>query len=398
MSLLSWLRGEQRAIDASDFNIGDDLFTGKTAAGVSIDSSNALSIVTVWACVSLISDAVANLPMDVFRRTGEFRQPVTRLPQWATRPNVEQTLREFNKQVLRSLLVHGNAYIAITDRDSLLFPSQLVVLPADEVVVGRPKGGPREYLWSPGGVTFRQYSPLRPDGDLVHIMGEPSENGLLGLSPIDATREMLGLAKATELYGAKFFGQGAQMSGVIEMPTGSNPTDDQLKSLAAQFRRRYSGVDNAWKPAVLANGAKWVTASIPNDQAQFLETRKMSKADIASLYRVPPHKIADVERSTSWGSGIEEQNIDFVTDTLGSPLRALEDAYSELLPRGQYVKFNVNARLRGNTKDRYAAHQVGIQTGFLNRNEARLLEDLPPVDGLDEFLIPVSQAQPQEQS
>lgn len=396
MSFFSWL-WPQRAIDASDFNLGDDLFGSSTSAGVSIDPSNAMTIVTVWACVTLIADAVANLPMDVYRRTEGFRQPVTRTPQWTRRPNPEVTLREFNKQILHSLLIYGNAYVAITERDGLLYPSQLAVIPPSEIVVARQRGGPREYLWTPEGVTFRQYSSMRQNGDLVHIMGAPSSNGLVGLSPIDTQREMLGFAKATELYGAKFFGQGAVPSGQIEMPAGSVPTDDQLKSLSAQFRKRHSGLDNAWKPIVLANGAKWTAGTIPNDQAQFLETRKLSKADIAALYRVPPHLISDVERSTSWGSGIEEQNIGFVTDTLGDPIRALEDSFTELLPRGQYARFNVNARLRGNTRDRYSAHQVGIQTGFMSRNEARLLEDLPPVDGLDEFLIPVSQAQPQEQ-
>jgi HK97 family phage portal protein len=247
----------------------------------------------------------------------------------------------------------------------------------------------------PSGRYVDLFSPSRPGGEFLHIAGL-SDNGLYGLSPIEKAQQAIGLGLATEKFGAKFFGNGSQLAGTIEMPPGSVATQAQLEQLGEMWRRKFSGVDKAWSVPVLQNGAKFNAGQLPNDAAQFIETRKFSVSEIARLYRVPPHMIGDVEKSTSWGSGIEEQGIGFVTYTLATWIRRLELALSQLTPRGQYLKWNVNSLLRGDIQSRYSAYQTGVAGGWINRNEVREWEDLAPVDGLDDFLIPVSQAQPQE--
>jgi len=395
VSFLSWLRGDERAIDASDFNIGDPMFTSTTDSGTTVDQHTALTLVPVYACVTLISDTISSLPVDLFRRQGDARVAVPRTPTWLEGPNPEMSWREFVDRALHSLLLYGNAFVVITARDNLGFPAELYVVPPDEVTVRRD--GNRKVFSHSSGRVFTPYTASRPDGEMLQVMGH-SADGLAGMSPIDQARQAIGLGLAQEKFGAKFFGQGTQASGVVEMPQGSVPTQDQLAQMGMEFRRKYSGVENAWKPIVLGNGATWKPITIPNDQAQFLESRRFSVAEIARLYRVPPHLIGDVERSTSWGSGIEEQNIGFVTYTLNPWITRLEDKLSQLTPRGQFLKWNVNGLLRGDVAARYQSYQVGITNGFISRNEARAHEDLAPVDGLDDFLIPVNTSQPMEQT
>jgi HK97 family phage portal protein len=319
---------------------------------------------------------------------------VARPPGWLEYPNDEQHWQGFVENVVMELLSSGNAFIQVTSRDSLFFPASLRVLPSIEFVVRR-EGGPKRLFHMPTGRYVDLFSAARPGGDFLHIAGL-SDNGLYGFSPIEKAQQAIGLGLATEKFGAKFFGNGSQLAGWVEMPAGSSPNEDQLKAFAEMWRRKFQGVDKAWSVPVLANGAKYNAAQLPNDQAQFIETRKFSVSEIARLYRVPPHMIGDVERTTSWGSGIEEQGIGFVTYTLNPWIVRLERAFSQLTPRGQYLKWNVNALLRGDIQSRYSAYQTAVAGGWLNRNEVRELEDMSPVDGLDEFLIPVNQAQPQE--
>ena len=143
-------------------------------------------------------------------------------------------------------------------------------------------------------------------------------------------------------------------------------------------------------PAVLDNGLKWNQITVNPEESQFIETRRLQGAQIAGLYRVPPHMVSDTDRGTSWGTGIEEQGIGFVVYTLGPWISRFESAISSLLPRGQYVKFNMNQLLRGRQKDRFASYAIGRQWGWLSVNDIRQLEDLPPVEGGDTYLQPLN--------
>lgn len=379
MSFLSSLFG-QRAIDAGDFDIGDPMWRSVSDSGEKVDTETAIRLVSVYACITLIADAIRALPVDVFRKQGDSRVAVTRGPGWLPRPNNEQTWGQFIDFAAWSLLTHGNAFIFLGARDTLGFPTEMHVIKPDTVKVQRTGG---EKVIIAAGVRMTEYTPAEPLGNVLHIIGYTAD-GLVGLSPIEQAQQAIGTGLALEKYGNKFFANGATPSAVLEMPAGSNPTQPQLESLAKQFDRKHGGANNAWKPIVLANGASYKPMAVPNSDAQFLESQKFNVSQIARLYRVPPHLIGDVERSTSWGTGIEEQNIGFVTYTLMPWITRFEEAFTEILPRGQFLKFNVNALLRGDVKTRAAFYQVMGALKTVTVNEIRAFEDLPPFEDGDE--------------
>ena len=213
---------------------------------------------------------------------------------------------------------------------------------------------------------------------------------LRGVSPLEVQRQAIGLGLTAEEFGARFFAQGTTMAGVIEHP--KNPKPDEAELLRTMFRKSHSGINKSHAVGVLTGGAKWQSITVTPEQAQFLDTRRFQKADIALFYQVPPYRV-DPSITSTWGSGIEEQNKMFVDETLMPWVVRIEEAISLfLLPPGQFIKFNLDARLRANTKDRYESYQVAIDSGLMNVDEARALEDLPPLpNGLGQkFYRPVN--------
>lgn len=381
-------RTEQRAVDASQFAIAaSDSGIEPVHAGVSVSAESSLHLLVVYSCVRLIANNISALPLDVYRRTPNGAVEVDRKPVWVEFPNTETTRQEFLDRVMESLLVYGNAYVLIASRDSAGFPNDLWVLHPEDVQVERVDSTRKVFRWRPEQREFSHYTSRRPDGEVLHIMSM-SHDGVVGMSPIDAARQAIGGGLAMEKYASKFFGNGAQVSGVLEMPPGSMPTDEQLRRLGADFRRRFGSTDNAWRPLVLGNGASWKPITVPNDQAQFIESRKFNRAEIAGVFGVPPHMIGDVERSTSWGTGIEQQSIGFVQQTLLPWLTRVEAGLSQLVPRGQFVKLNVNGLLRGDFKSRMEGYQIMRSMGLADGNEIRALEDMPPRPGLDQIIVP----------
>ena len=377
---------ESRAVDVSDWDLAL-VDSSATDSGVDVTTESALRLTAVYASVTLLADGVASLPVDPFRKDGLNRVEVPK-PVWMAMPNPESTWRDFVERVMGSMLIFGNAYVLIADRDRMNVPTELWVLNPADVKVRRSSSKSKEFVWGEQEV-FTHFTSRRPAGQVLHIQAF-NNGGLVGLSPIEMAKQAIGLGLVTEKHGSKFFGMGSQPSGVIQMPFGSNPTPEQLTRLKELFERRTSGSNNAHRPIVLANGATWNPTSIPNDQAQFLETRKFTVAEIARLFRVPPHLIGGVERSTSWGSGIEEQNIAFVTYSLMPWITRLESGFNQFMPSGQYVKWNPSGLLRGDVSRRVAAYAVGVQNGWLSRNEVRHLEDLNTMEGLDDFLTPLN--------
>lgn len=378
MGFLDALVSPRASIDHSDFEFGD-WKSLTTDAGVSVDADSAMRLVSVYACVTLIADAVRSLPVGVFRKVQNHREPVARPPGWVSQPNLYQTWGQFVDYALHSLLTNGNAFIWLPSRDFLGFPDVLEVIHPDDVEVNQVDGRKQIVV---NGTVMSEFNLRNQNGSILHILGHTAD-GLVGLSPIDQARQAIGSGLAIEEFGNRYFSNGAVTSAVVEMPPGSAPDPSQLKMMADQFRRKHGGTKNAWKPIVLANGATYKPMTVPNDQAQFIESAKLSVAQIARLYRIPPHLIGDVERSTSWGTGIEQQGIGFVTYTLDPWLTRLEEAFNQLVPRGQFVKFNVNGLLRGDAAARGAFYQTMGQLKAMTVNEIRALEDMPPFDGGD---------------
>lgn len=371
MSLLERLFGrkEARAIDSlsSIPSNGDQYYS---AAGVPVNDRTAMQHATVFACVRLIADSIAMLPVDVYRKVGDLREEVNPTPQIVANPYSGLTQFEWMHQVVTSLVMRGNTFGLVTARDRLEYPTQIMPLsPEDVQVTTSTTGLPRVPTYRIGGVEV-------PRQDIFHVRRFTLPGQIEGLSPIQQAAMGIGLSLAAERYGARFFGDSANPSSVLE--TEQDLTDEQVRRTQRQWLSSHGGKRH---PAVLSGGFKWRPISIMPEESQFLETRGYQRGEIAMLFGVPPHMIGDTTKSTSWGSGIEQQSIGFVTYTLGGWISCIEAAYNQITPRGQFVKINVDGLLRGDQKSRYDAYTQARTAGWMNVDEIRALEDLPPVPG-----------------
>lgn len=359
---------------------GDSSIPPPGSSAVSTESS-AMQIISVYSCVSLIADAVSTLPLYAYRRVGGNRRPIDPTPPLIDRPFAELTRQDWLTQVMVSLLLRGNSYSQVADRDKLGFPTQLVPLHPDSVSVRRRTDGQREY---------RVNGTTTPSADVVHIPGIMFPGAVVGINPIEMARMALSLARNAEAYGEAFFRNSANASVVIEVPGGLSETE--TLAMAQSWAAAHQGVGLAHLPAVLTGGATANQISINPDDAQFLQTRQLSRLEIAMLFRVPPHKLGDTDKTTSWGSGIEQQEIAWVTDTLRSWLSRLESAMSDQVSDDIFVRFNLAGRLRGDTLQRFTAYTMARMGGWSNIDEIREKEDEPPLpDGLGtDYLQPLN--------
>ncbi|MGH2692330.1 MAG: phage portal protein [Actinomycetota bacterium] len=343
-----------------------------TWAGVPVGEQQALRVLTVWSCVALISDAISTMPAGAFRDVDGFPKRASE-PQLLAQPHAELDWTEWFARLLVSILLRGNAYGRVIERDGMGFPAQIEPLHPDWV---QPQ---RDRVTNKIVYRVSREAVLIPAFDIFHVRGLalPGAHNLEGLDPINYARQTIGASLGAEEFGARFFGDGAQPSGVlqtdveIDEPTAKRYQKDWLEGHGDRQRR----------PAVLGGGLKWTPISLKPDEAQFLATIKAKRGDIAGWFRVPPHMVGDVERSTSWGTGIEEQMLGFVTFTLGPWIIRFERALSAILPKPQYVKLNVAGLLRGRLLDRYRSYLMGRQGGWLNVDEIRALEEMAPVPG-----------------
>jgi HK97 family phage portal protein len=338
-------------------------------SGASVTDRTALGLTAFYACVRLLADVTASLPWDAYRKRGEIRQEVEAPSPLLTSPSAEMDDFEFKHTVVTSLAIRGNCYGDILARDTLGYPIQIELLHPDEVRIDRDPDTGRRRWWRRGG--------LRRMEDLFHIPFVRMPGSEVGLSPVGAARQSLGLGLAAQEYGGKWFRDGANPSGVLSTEqslTMQQVQDTQRIWIASHGGRRL--------PAVTQGGLKWQPISITPEESQFLETRQYSAVEVAQLMGVPPHMIGIVDRSTSWGTGIEQQSIGFVQYSLGpSYLSRIEKAITRCLPRGQFCKFNVNGLLRGDVKSRYEAYQIAVNNGWMNPDEIRALEERPPIPG-----------------
>lgn len=386
-AIAALLRSVANASRASEeWAKGDDGWQSLVPSGVKVTRETAMQLSAVWACVRILSDTVSTLPVGTFRREEDVRIPTPR-PRWLDAPNPDQTRVEFVEQQVGSMLLDGNAFI-LTVRDRFGDIVDLWNVHPDLV---EPKRVGRQLVYDVTDPDTGQVTVLTR-AQMFHIPCFAWPGQLRGVSPIEHARRVIGLGLASQEYAEKFYGQGMHGAGIIESKEALTP--DQGKELKRDFTRLAHGMANAHLPVVLSGGANWKPLSVTPEQGQFLESRKYSVAEIARWFRVPPHLIADVERSTSWGTGIEEQNIGFVTYGIRHLLERLEQAWTRwLFPfTDEFVKFNVDGLLRGDQKSRYDAYAVSRQWGWMNADEIRALEDLPPLpDGLGQkYLIPTT--------
>lgn len=348
-------------------------------AGVTVTPYVALNYVAVFACVRLISESIASLPIDVFRNTKSQRTEVG-APKWITRPNIEMTKFEFLERVLGSLCLWGNSYNLVT-RDN--FGNVIEIWPVDPARVGVVRDN---YTYN---LTYVIGGQNLTREDVLHIKAFPSPSQAIGLSPISAGRAAISAGMATDAYAGAFWGNGAHPAGLLTV-NNPNPDDDYMQRLEAGWNKNHGGAKNANKTAVLQGDIKYQALSLPAEDSQFLQTRKFQTEEIARLFRVPPHMIGDLDRATF--SNIEHQSIDFVVHTLRPWMVRVEDALSGLLPNGQYTKFNESALLRGDSQSQAEAFKVAWEHGVINSNTWREKLDLPPVKDGDAYYAPLNMA------
>ena len=370
-------------------------FFGGTLSGKPVNETTAMQMTAVYSCVRILSETVAGLPLNVYRyndRGGKekaFKHPLYRLLH--DEPNPEMTSFAFRETLMSHLLLWGNAYAQII-RNARGEVIALYPLMPNKMTVDRDQNGRLFYSYQrsvedPATLGKSIWVTLSPS-DVLHIPGLGFD-GLIGYSPIAMAKNAIGLAIATEEYGAKFFANGAAPSGVLEHP-GTIKDPQRVKE---SWNSAYQGSANAHKIAVLEEGMKYTPIGIAPEQAQFLETRKFQINEIARIFRVPPHMLADLEKSSF--SNIEQQSLEFVKYTLDPWVVRWEQSmcrvlFSESEKPTYFIKFNVDGLLRGDYASRMTGYATARQNGWMSANDIRELENLDRISsdlGGDLYLI-----------
>lgn len=373
MTVLGTLaRAPRNVIQATPWGDWGDDGGSSTYAGANVRVDNATQLLTVYGCTRFIAHGIATIPLDVFTQSGD-RPVEVPTPQWLVKPTPELDFVAWCGQVLTSLLLAGNAYCLYGYTDARL--SSLTPIDPTKVTVRRERN--RKTF----SIEGKSYSTF----DILHIPGLMWPGDDVGMSPVAMAKQMIGLGMALEEFGGRFLDQGATLSGVIEVPGDLNP--QETRDMARAWAKKHSGSKKSHLPGVLKGGAQWKPMGVTNEQAQFLETKKYTASQIASqMFMIdPPEMGLPVEGTSLTYSNQEQRDIRTLKRTYLPWIIAIENALNALLPRPRYVKFNVNAFLRGDTKARFDAYSVGIRSQFLTPNEARDFEDWEPLPGGDEF-------------
>ncbi len=355
-----------------------------TESGEPVSEAGILGLSAVWACVNLLAGTIASLPLMVYRVTGEGdrrverNHPLYRLLHDS--PNYDQTSTDFWEFQSAAVELWGNAYARIV-RDDTARIIGLVPIRPDWVQVRRVSGGSIEYQWTEDGRTFRER-----DTDMLHIRGFGG-SPLGGMSTLHFGRNTFGLARSVDKAAGTTFRNGLRPSGAL---TFSNWLSAEQRNIArTTLIDQHTGALNSGKPMILEGDTKWTPFTINPEDAQMLESRRFSIEEICRFFGVPPHMVGHTEKSTSWGTGLEQQTLGFVKFTLRRRLKRIEQALEKQLltpaerARGLIIEFNLEGLLRGDSAGRAAFYQTMLQIGAMTINEVRSLENRPPVDGGD---------------
>ncbi len=374
---------------------GFSFLFGGTASGKTVNERTAMQTTAVYACVRILAEAVAGLPLHVYRyRPDGGKERVSQHPLYCIlhdEPNPEMTSFVFRETLMSHLLLWGNAYAQVVRNGRGQVVALYPLLP-HKMDVSRAGNGELLYTYyrdadESGLKPKGGYVTLRKD-EVLHIPGLGFD-GLIGYSPIAMAKNAIGMALATEEYGATFFANGANPGGVLEHPG----VIKDIQRVKDSWNSAYQGSGKAHRIAVLEEGMKFQAIGIPPEQAQFLETRKFQINEIARIFRIPPHMIGDLEKSSF--SNIEQQSLEFVKYTLNPWVVRWEQALRQslLLPSEKpryFVRLNVDGLLRGDYQSRMTGYAVGIQNGFFSPNDVRQLEDLnliPDEDGGNVYVL-----------
>lgn len=360
-----------------------------SATGISVSAESSLRSTAVFACVRVLSETLASLPLITYRRLPRGKERATDFYLYSLlhdTPNPEMTSFTFRETLTAHVALWGNGYAEMqldgAGRVVALWP----LLPNETRIV-RDREGNLVYVTQVPGNGQKGL----PADRVFHIRGM-SLNGLTGLSPIGLARNAVGLALATEEFGSRVFGNGSMPGVILKYP--GNLSDEQYDAAQNSWQAAHGGLTNAHRVAILEGGIEAEKIGIPNDDAQFLETRKFQVREIARLFRVPPHLVSDLEQATF--SNIEQQSLEFVIYTMMPWFTRWEQEISRSLLLEQerqtyFAEFLVDALLRGETSVRFAAYTTAITAGWMTRNEVREKENMNPTNAqLDKYLVPLN--------
>ena len=382
--ILSIFRSRDKPQDA--VSAAPAFFFGSSVAGKSVTARTAIQVSAVYACVRVIAETVASLPLSLYQETEEgsqkaFKHPLYRLLH--DEPNPEMTSFVLRETMLSHLLLWGNAYCQVIRNGRGQVTALYPLLP-DRMTVDRDEQGNLIYAYT--SATGKVVTV--PPTSILHIPGMGFD-GVMGYSPVALERNAIGLGMAAEEYGSRFFSNGATPSGVLTHPnTVKNPG-----ALRQSWNAAYGGSSNSGRVAILEEGMKFERISMPNNEAQFLETRKFQVSEICRIFRVPPHLVGDLEHATF--SNIEHQSISFGMHTIRPWLVRIEQSMNRaLLSESEkshyYVRFNMDGLLRGAYKERMEGYAIARQNGWMSANDIRELESMNPIpdsEGGNAYLV-----------
>lgn len=382
-SLFGFGQARDKPVDKAA-DAGYSFLFGRTTSGKPVNERTAMQTTAVYACVRILAEAIASLPLHVYKYQDDGgKKLVHDHPLYYLlhdEPNPEMTSFVFRETLMSHLLIWGNAYAQII-RDGAGRVLGLYPLLPDKMEVQRDDRGNIYYVYSRNSdenPMFKEYGNIKLKAeDVLHIPGLGFD-GLIGYSPIAMAKNAVGMTLACEEYGASFFANGANPGGVLEHP---GVLKDPSK-VRESWNSVYRGVNNAHKIAVLEEGMKYQQIGIPPEEAQFLETRKFQINEIARLYRIPPHMVGDLDKSSF--SNIEQQSLEFVKYTLDPWVIRWEQSLqrSLFLPgeKGKYfIKLNVDGLLRGDYQSRMNGYAVGRQNDWFSANDIREMENMNPI-------------------
>jgi len=369
-------------------------YMGGTTSGKAVTERSAMQMTAVYSCVRILAEAVAGLPLHLYKYNEDggkekaIDHPLYRLLH--DEPNPEMSSFVFRETLMTHLLLWGNAYAQII-RNGKNEVVALYPLMPNKMSVDRDENGHLYYTYYRGpdeAIKNKEFAVTLQPSDVLHIPGLGFD-GLVGYSPIAMAKNAIGMAIACEEYGAKFFANGATPGGVLEHPS----TIKDPQRVRESWQAAFGGSSNSNKVAVLEEGMKYTPISISPEQAQFLETRKFQINEIARIFRVPPHMVGDLEKSSF--SNIEQQSLEFVKYTLDPWVVRWEQSIQRtLLSHDEkvryFVKFNLEGLLRGDYQSRMNGYAIGRQNGWMSANDIRELENLdriPAEEGGDLYLI-----------
>lgn len=374
---------EQRGISFQTIWGGGNDLDVMNQSGTNVNNDTVFKVNAIYSAVSLISDTISTLPIDSYIRRDGARFAFRPRPAWVQQPDIDTTKEAFYGALIVSLLLDGNGFVRVF-RDSQGRVVNMTVLNPAKVEIRKNKVGSVVYTHE------GENKPLTKN-EVIHIPDVVRPGEIRGISRVIALKDNFGLAIALESYAARFFGQGATTSGIIEFPGNLSP--DQAKNLVDGFDARHKGFRKSHKTGVLSGGAKYVQTTMENDRAQFIDSRRMAVEDVARAFNIPPHLLG--LPGTNTYSSVEQNNIAFVTHTLRPIVQKLESAFTPLMasePGGAtaFIKFTLDGLLRGDANSRFTAYSTGLQAGYLTINDIRRLEDLPPVTGGEIIRVPLA--------